>query len=323
VSGATHRTPNLLDVYHKRLVDNPFDSAAIFKIIDILKQFLSGKIHNNETAYSRLTNIIDSNDLLSADGEIVYSDRLNNNYDEIEVFYDKYRNKSIRQRYVDFNQGIDARLLTKAKAKKLSEISIRPLRIAFDSVKLTKQYVAAVRNATESGITNLSNYILYNYDDKPIDLYKRLELNIKLNQELGAKIYSFPMKYIPVTHTNRNEHYANGWNKKYVRAIQAVLNVTKGSVAPGESFFYRAFGANEDEFFKILLMPEDYIINRIPSENLGYTQDWWSTYTSLSADQKQQADKIILSNDFTLGSEQYLDDKVTKVLEHYKQTKFK
>ena len=35
-------------------------------------------------------------------------------------------------RYVDFNQGVDARLLTKEKCLKLSEIAIKPLRIAFD-----------------------------------------------------------------------------------------------------------------------------------------------------------------------------------------------
>jgi len=320
--GATHKSSNLLEVYYKRLVDNPVDGVVISKIIDILKIFLSGKVRNNETAYNELVDCIDAGDLLSAESDIAYFDRLNHNYDEIAALYDKYRNKSVKQRYVDFNQGIDARLLSKAKAIKLSEINIRPLRIAFDNVKLTKYYIAAVKNAAECGITNLSNYILYNYDDKPIDLYKRLELNIQLNKELGAKIYSFPMKYIPVTHTNRNEHYAIGWNKKYIRAIQAILNVTKGSVAPGESFFYRAFGANEEEFFKILMMPEDYIINRIPSENHGYTQEWWSIYSSLNTNQKQQADQIILLNDFTHSSKLIIDNKVNELLEHYKQSKF-
>ena len=38
-----------------------------------------------------------------------------------------------RIRSVDFNQGVNARLLTEEKAKKLAEIPIRPLRTAFDS----------------------------------------------------------------------------------------------------------------------------------------------------------------------------------------------
>jgi hypothetical protein len=43
-------------------------------------------------------------------------------------------NKSKGQvRYIDFNQGIDARLMTSAKMKKLAEVNIRPLRIAFDT----------------------------------------------------------------------------------------------------------------------------------------------------------------------------------------------
>ena len=40
-----------------------------------------------------------------------------------------YFNKP-KKRYVDFNQGIDARLITEDKVKKLAEIPIRPLRIA-------------------------------------------------------------------------------------------------------------------------------------------------------------------------------------------------
>ena len=32
-------------------------------------------------------------------------------------FIEKYRNKSVKARYVDFNQGLDARLLTPEKMK--------------------------------------------------------------------------------------------------------------------------------------------------------------------------------------------------------------
>ena len=40
--------------------------------------------------------------------------------------------KSMIARYIDFNQGLDARLATDKKMKKLAQINIRPLRIAFD-----------------------------------------------------------------------------------------------------------------------------------------------------------------------------------------------
>ena len=44
----------------------------------------------------------------------------------------------------------------------------------------------------------LSNYLLYNFEDKPEELYYRLRMNVDLCEELGASIYSFPMKYHPI-----------------------------------------------------------------------------------------------------------------------------
>lgn len=65
-------------------------------------------------------------------------------YDEICTFdetirplYDKLFHKSKRVRYIDFNQGLDARLATDKRMKKLSEINIRPLRIAFIINRIT------------------------------------------------------------------------------------------------------------------------------------------------------------------------------------------
>jgi len=49
---------------------------------------------------------------------------------EKHVFSQRYKRGLVR--YVDFNQGVDARLVTEKKIKKLSEINISPLRIAFD-----------------------------------------------------------------------------------------------------------------------------------------------------------------------------------------------
>ena len=53
--------------------------------------------------------------------------------------------------------------------QKLSEINIRPLRIAFDHYSQKDVYIDAVTKAAECGIMELSNYLLYNFEDEPIE----------------------------------------------------------------------------------------------------------------------------------------------------------
>ena len=107
-------------------------------------------------------------------------------------------------------------------------------------------------------------YILYNFNDEPIDLYRRLKINVELCEELDIDIYSFPMKYHPLfdEHSHDRNFIGKKWNMKYIRSVQAVLNVTKGCIGRGLSFFYRAFGRTEKEYFDILLMPDAMILYR-------------------------------------------------------------
>ena len=158
----------------------------------------------------------------------------------------KYRSKVLIQRYVDFNQGIDARLLDDEKLSILSEIPIRPLRIAFDSWHQNKIYEKAVRLSAAYGFSDISNYMLYNYKDRPEDLWYRINLNTFLRQELNIDIFSFPMKYTPVSEIDR-KYIGKHWNKKYIRAIQSVLLVKKGIVSTNKKFVEKAFGSTVEE----------------------------------------------------------------------------
>ena len=73
----------------------------------------------------------------------------------------KRGNKPAVQRRVDFNQGVDARILCKDPMylREMATIAIKPLRIAFDHLGVKKPYATAVRYAAEAGIVNLSNYM--------------------------------------------------------------------------------------------------------------------------------------------------------------------
>ena len=76
--------------------------------------------------------------------------------------------------------------------QQLSRIAIKPLRIAFDHLGLKKPYEQAIRYASDAGLTDFSNYMLYNFHDGPEDLFERMRLNVALNEELNIRIFHFP-----------------------------------------------------------------------------------------------------------------------------------
>jgi hypothetical protein len=233
--------------------------------------------------------------------------------------YEKYRNKIPKQRYVDFNQGVDARLLTDEKAKLLSKIPIKPLRIAFDSMEYEAYYLKAIMRAKKYGIRHFSNYLLYNYEEKPIELYQRLKINVELCDKFDIDIYSFPMKYHPIFgdyHLNR-DFIGTHWNRKFIRAVQVILNATKGKIGKGQSFFNKAFGSNDGEYLELLYMPETYILFRFFFEKEGFTDEWRKLFNSLRASELKKAKMIIEKNDFTNIEKYKNEPNIYNVLKHY------
>lgn len=241
-------------------------------------------------------------------------------YEKFKPYFADFYSKHPRKRYVDFNQGIDSRLVTLEKMQKLAEIPVKPVRIAFDHWKLHEVYEKAVKTAVSARHTSLSNYILYNFEDEPLELYWRLELNVRLCEELDASIYSFPMKYHPIDdpkYFSNRDYIGKHWNRKFIRAIQAILNSTKGKVGKGYSFFCKAFGANQDEFMKLMYMPETMIIYRLFFEENGITEQWWHDYSQLTDYEKNIINPIIESNDFN-NIERHTDNpNIINVLRYY------
>src|SRR3984957_9441974 len=167
------------------------------------------------------------------------------------------------QRRVDFNQGVDARILCKDPMflRELASICLKPLRIAFDHLGLKGPYEKAVRYAHEFGLMSMSNYMLYNFHDTPADLFERMRLNVTLNEELGLRIWSFPMRYQPTWLPDRS-HVGENWTRYQLRAMQLILQATHWVVSGEPSFFKRAFGNTFEEFSDLLVRPHHFIFNR-------------------------------------------------------------
>lgn len=153
------------------------------------------------------------------------------------------------------------------------------------------------------------------------------------------------MKFHPITGEERfnRDYLGKHWNRKYVRAVQAILNAIKGKVGKEEDFFEKAFGKNEDEFFKIMNMPETMILYRFFFEWLGdekkypiSQKSWWdcwqATFAQLDEKETKELQEIIHHNKFaTLQTDtcnlkfaeiltfytNYRDDVITKGTELY------
>lgn len=318
--GNTYIAPNYYKIAIKNIKDR-YNVPAYIKNLKRQYDLLLAKTPDIETK-KEIIDIMDLYDLddihtMTVDNILAVDDFFSPQFEKI------YRNKP-KTRYVDFNQGIDSRLINEKKIKKLSEISIRPLRIAFDHWELKDVYENAVRLAARYGITHLSNYLLYNFMDKPIELYYRMKMNVELCEELGISVYSFPMKYHPIQdprYFRERTYLGKHWNRKFIRAVQAILNSTKGKIGRGKSFFSEAFGADEVGFWERMYMPEAMIIYRFYYKENGVEPQWWEDFNNLAVVKRKQLKKIVEANDFSNITSLTSDDDVLSVLRYYTITR--
>lgn len=208
------------------------------------------------------------------------------------------------KRRVDFNQGVDARILSKTPMylREMAKICIDPLRIAFDHVGMRRVYERSVEMAADYGLTSLSNYMLYNFMDTPDDLYQRMSINIELNERRNIRIWSFPMRYLPVTMKDRS-HVGTNWNRYYLRSFQIMLQATHGIVSGNDMFFRRAFGNSCAEFERLLALPHAFIFQRNfyeRDEGKALLDEYYSLQRRLTP--SQRAEFLALLSDTLLVS---------------------
>lgn len=279
-------------------------------------------------------------DLLLMDNNVLKSPCFNQIIDEIKdlgfakgATYVNPKTKKRVKRYVDFNQGLDAKLMTPEKAKRLGELAIFPARIAFDHIEDEDYYVKVITLCAENGIDFMSNYLLYNGDDfsgkgksyhadNPEDLYNRMKISLNLCETLSEKckrrisIFSFPMRYIPLDDLKRG-YVGKNWNVKYLRAVQRMLIPTQGKGVASRSFFETDFGHTAEQFVEFLAMPEEILgirghfvekkdesdnersVRKMKwEENQELVRKWLGLYRNLK-DEKDSFIKLISNNIYT------------------------
>lgn len=234
--------------------------------------------------------LMDNNVVASPNYRSIIAEIRDNGFERGAMF--KRPGRPATQRRVDFNQGVDARILCKDKMylQEMATIAIKPLRIAFDHLRVRKGYETAIRMAHEVGLHDLSNYMLYNFKDTPSDLYERMKINIDLNESLNIRIFSFPMRYQPTDLPDRS-YSGDHWNRYYLRSMQIILQATHGIVSGSPDFFRRAFGKDKEEFESLLLRPQHYLFNRFWYEDYeGHAEftEFKSEFNRLSETDRQE-----------------------------------
>ena len=173
---------------------------------------------------------------------------------------------------IDFNQGLDCRLMTEEIADLLQGLPLRPVRFAFDGMQEDGYYQRAVEMMVAQGYDDFLAYVLYNFTDTPKDFYYRLRESVRLQTELDNQsktklhVQSFPMCYQPILEADSEKLYTGKhWTaqkKMGFRCIRngfsgwrAIISAQGGStMSPMEEFEYW-LGKDADEFDRMLAYP--------------------------------------------------------------------
>ncbi len=113
-------------------------------------------------------------------------------------------------RNIDFNQGLDARLLNSHHLERLKELDIEVLRFAWDNVNNQSLIMAAINRALDSGFpkSKIRVYVLFNFRDTPEDALYRCNTLKKLGILVNVQ------RYQPLYTLKKNSYIAPGWNQK-------------------------------------------------------------------------------------------------------------
>jgi len=122
---------------------------------------------------------------------------------------------------VDFNQGIDARLLTKEVANRLKKLNIPRVRLAYDTIGVKESLRKAIKLLNESGFDGrrIIVYCLHNFTDSPEDFLNRL----KDLMEWGVVVY--PMRYEPPEPRKKNTYVGLNWSAEQLEMIAQARRV--------------------------------------------------------------------------------------------------
>lgn len=121
---------------------------------------------------------------------------------------------------VDFNQGLDARLLTDHHARGLAELDLAFVRLAWDQMAFEPIVMRAIETIRGVGIpkNKIRVYVLIGYNDAPDDALCRLE---KLKD---MRISANVQRYQPLDALVKNSYVHPSWTERELRRYSRYWN---------------------------------------------------------------------------------------------------
>ncbi|KKL77345.1 hypothetical protein LCGC14_2035820 [marine sediment metagenome] len=149
---------------------------------------------------------------------------------------------------VDFNHGLDARMIDLSIAKKLKKLRVKYVRMAYDLIDYREEVKKAIDILETAGYRGreLFFYTLHNYNDTPEDFFIRHQDIMKWG------VVSYPMRYIPLKALNKNKFISKNWTAEELEMIADARRVigVRGAFPPYKGLqlkilnaknFYEAF----------------------------------------------------------------------------------
>jgi len=148
------------------------------------------------------------------------------------VHFDSVIDKLKPLRGIDFNQGLDARLLTEYHADRLAELDCM-VRLAFDSVSYEVDFMCAFEMLRAAGFPKhrIRVYVLVGFRDTPDDALYRLRT------VAGLGIDPNPMRYNPLDTLRRDSYVGPNWtDSELTRYVRYWANLRYFRAVPFEDF---------------------------------------------------------------------------------------
>jgi hypothetical protein len=122
---------------------------------------------------------------------------------------------------VDFNQGLDARLLTQDVVTEMRKFKVPVVRLAYDSNAIREPLKKAIELLLTNGYNGrrIVVYCLYNHTDKPDDFHTRVR------DLIDWGVVAYPMRYEPLEPKPKNTYVGPEWTADQLEMVALARRV--------------------------------------------------------------------------------------------------